>query len=116
MLKFPLILDIGIINRFNGVDIKHTQDFIKIYNKTYIDKIISTKGWLHTSIPGDKHSKYIPMHNDQTYNTTIEQIPHIPTEELPAIEKSMAFTYKQGIGKLIYTLVPYNIVYSQSCT
>ena len=75
------------INRFNGVDIKKIQDFIKIHNTTYIKKILSAKVRLHADIPGDKNSKYIPTYNAQIYNSTIEETPPIPTEDLSSIDK-----------------------------
>ena len=78
---------LGVINRFICVDIEQTQDFIKIQNRTYIEKILSVKGWVHADIPANKNSKYSPTHNDQTYNAIIEETSPIPTEELASIEK-----------------------------
>ena len=45
------------------------------------------------------------MHNDSTYNKDIETVTPIPEKELNLIEKEMGFSYKQGIGELIYALV-----------
>ena len=45
------------------------------------------------------------MHNDAEYNRTIEQAEPIPDTDLPRFEKDIGFTYKQGIGELIYAMV-----------
>ena len=98
------IKSLGIVNRFNGVDIQQTRKFIKIYNKTYITKILRDKGWLEATIPGQT-TKYIPMHNDAEYNKKVEKAEPIPESELTSIEKEFGFTYKQGIGELLYAMV-----------
>ena len=98
------IKPLGVINRFNGVDVQQSKHFIKIYNRTYINKILKDKNWLEANIPGN-HTKYIPMHNDTTYNKNIDLAKPIPESELSAVEKEFGFTYKQGIGELIYAMV-----------
>ena len=98
------IKTLGIIKRFNGVDIDQTKHFIKVHNKTYIRKLLREKNWLDAAIPNTR-TKYMPMHNDIAYNTSIETAEAIPTSELPSIEKEFGFSYKQGIGELIYAMV-----------
>ena len=98
------IKSLGITNRFNGVDIQQSRDFVKVYNKSYIEKILKDKGWLDAQIPGN-HKRHIPMHNDPEYNTEIDTATPIPLNELPSIQKEFGFSYKQGIGELIYALV-----------
>ena len=99
------IKTLGVINRFNGVDIVQTRYYNKVYNKTYIEKILRDKNWLDAPIPHNDHIKYIPMHNDTTFNQDIEMAEPIPLNEIPAVEKEFGFSYKQGIGELIYALV-----------
>ena len=43
---------LGIIEQFNGVEITQHRYFIKISNRTYIEKILKEKNWLHATIPG----------------------------------------------------------------
>ena len=57
-LKFK---SLGVITRFNGVNITQTRNFIKVHNKTYIDK---DKNWFRTTIAGLHSPQYIPMHNN----------------------------------------------------
>jgi len=99
------IKSLGTVNRFNGVDIDQTQEYIKVSTGTYIKKILTSKGWLDAAIPDNSTIKYTPMHSDNTYNKLIDESIPIPDKELPAVEKEMGFTYKQGIGELIYALV-----------
>jgi hypothetical protein len=35
------VKELGMIDRFNGVDILQTKDYIKLYNRTYIEKILA---------------------------------------------------------------------------
>ena len=37
------VRSLGIINRFNGVDITQHQYFIKVFNKTYTEQILNDK-------------------------------------------------------------------------
>ena len=39
--------DLGIIKRFNGMDVQQTRHFVKLSCETYIDKIISHHNWQH---------------------------------------------------------------------
>ena len=57
------IKSLGIISRYNGLDINQTRNYIKIYNKSYIDKILKVKGWIDAQI-SDNHNRPIPMHDD----------------------------------------------------
>ena len=99
------IKSLGVINRFNGVDIDQIQEYIKVSNCTYIKKILTSKGWLEAEIPENSTIKYTPMYSDNAYNQLIDESTPIPDKELHTVEKEMGFTYKQGIGELIYALV-----------
>ena len=99
------VRSLGVINRFNGVDITQSQYYIKISNETYINKILQHKQWLDASIPGMFSPQYIPMHHDPEVNKQIEEAEPIPQDELKLVEKEICFSYKQDIGELIYALV-----------
>ena len=45
------------------------------------------------------------MYHDNEYNRNIELAAPLTPKELRQIEKEMKFTYKQGIGELIYAMV-----------
>ena len=88
------ITSLGVINRFNGVDIDQTQEYINVSNCIYIKKILISKGWLDAKILTNSNIKYTPMHSDNTYNKLIDESIPIPDKELNAVEKEMGFTYK----------------------
>ena len=59
---------LGIIERFNGIDISQTQHYIKLSNTTYIDKITCDKKLDH--LPS--HNLPIPMSDNPELNKYIE--------------------------------------------
>ena len=58
---------LGIIERFNGVDVEQSRDFIKLSNATYINKICQNKDLT------SEHTNHapLPMSDDTKYNRTI---------------------------------------------
>ena len=97
------VKNLGTITRFNGVDILQSRDYVKIYNQTYINKILTRHDWIHqeTSTP----SYPIPMKNDPKYLKLLETQP-IPTDnDIKSLESEMTFTYRQAIGELIYAMI-----------
>jgi hypothetical protein len=98
------VKQLGLISRFNGVDIAQTRYFIKLYNRTYIDKILVRHHWIHSE---NKPPALFPtpMQADSKYQRSLEEIHHPTETEIKAIEKEMGFGYRQAIGELIYALV-----------
>lgn len=92
---------LGIISRFNGIDVTQTRDYIKISNATYFDKILEDK--LQPTAPS--HTYPIPMNSDPAYNRRIEDAVPLTDKELQKVEKKFGFSYRQGIGELIYGMV-----------
>jgi hypothetical protein len=98
------VKDLGRITRFNGVDVEQTKDYIKLYNATYIDKMLARHEWLHRETTEQpKHP--IPMIADSHYQQKLETT-EIPTEsEISALENEFGFGYRQAVGEIIYALV-----------
>lgn len=59
---------IGIITRFNGIDIHQTRDYVKISNETYFYKILEDR--LQPKVPAHTHPLF--MNSDHAYNYLIE--------------------------------------------
>jgi dUTP pyrophosphatase len=97
------VKDLGQLTRFNGVDILQTRHYIKLYNTTYINKITAKYVWIKEA---DQQQIFpIPMHHDPKYQRKLETaVPSTPTE-LKHLEKEYNFTYRQGVGELIYAMV-----------
>jgi hypothetical protein len=60
--------DLGILKKFNGVDILQTRDYIKISYQSFLDKVIKQHGWDKEI---EQHNP-IPMHNDTAYQAQLE--------------------------------------------
>jgi hypothetical protein len=93
--------ELGVIKRFNRLDIQQTRHYIKISWQTYIDKIVEHHEWQHehtANLP-------IPMRNDSIYQANLE-LSYGP-EDVKAqqeLETQMQFSYHQAIGELIFTM------------
>jgi hypothetical protein len=62
---------LGLLTRYNGVDVDQRKEYIKIYNTTYVDKILNGhKTWLQEK---PCHTLPIPMKSELTYIRTLEQ-------------------------------------------
>ncbi len=97
------IKHLGQITRFNGVDVLQAKHYIKLYNKTYINKILQRHDWIHTE-SHHPHSFPLPMKSDNNYQRQLENQPLPTPEEISALEREMGFGYRQAIGELIYAL------------
>ena len=95
---------LGLLTRFNGVDIEQSRRTIKIHSATYIKKILREHDWLNTSRPC--HTFPIPIKSEPTYSRTLEQAKS-PTldKDKSALQRQMKFNYRQAIGALIYCMV-----------
>lgn len=93
--------DLGIIKRFNGLDVQQTSKYIKLSCESYITKIVKHHGW------DKEHTKNlpVPMRNDSDTMTKI-QTEKGPTnlKEKRNLEKEMGFSYRQAIGELIFAM------------
>ena len=74
---------LGIIERFNRIDIQQTRAYIKLSNETYIKKITEAKDLTkeHTeNIP-------LPMSDETRYNKRIEEALPLDPIQLKTAEK-----------------------------
>jgi hypothetical protein len=60
--------DLGVIKRFNGLDIHQMRDYIRISCELYIDKIARHHGWENEKVA----DRPVPMRNDAAYQATLE--------------------------------------------
>lgn len=93
--------DLGIIKRFNSMDVDQTKHFVKLSCHTYIDRITQHHGWTQEKYP----QRPIPMRNESTYLATLEltEGPDDPKTQ-KALEHQMGFNYRQLIGELIFAM------------
>ena len=92
---------LGIIERFNGVDISQTKQYIKLSNRTYIEKILEGKNINDNT----SHLNPIPMNENPTYIKDIETTTPLDADGLKNIEKEYGYSYRQAIGELLYLMI-----------
>ena len=97
-LSVPLH-DLGIISKFNGINIQQSQDFIKISCEDFIDRVLDHHQW-HEQIT--QHNP-IPMRDESTYLAQLE-IATPPTLKEQEQLRTEFFNYRQVIGEAIYAM------------
>ena len=75
---------LGLLTRFNGVDIDQTQKYIKISSTTYINKVLSEHDWIDTNKPC--HTFPIPITAEASYSRSLEQASPQKEIEKPLIK------------------------------
>ncbi len=94
---------LGLISRYNGVDVTQTRQYIKISNATYIDKILLNHLWIQDAKPAGEFP--IPMVSDPEYHKKLESADPLAARELSKLQEDLGFSYRQAIGELIYAMV-----------
>ena len=95
--------DLGQIQKFNGVNIIQTRQYIKISCEDYLKKILSHHEW--TNLPAAQ--KPVPMQSNSQHQAQLETITtHTinPKEQLD-YQNQAGFSYRAAIGELIYALI-----------
>ena len=94
--------DLGIIRKFNGVNIIQSRHFIQINCQDYLTKILQAHNW--TQLPAA--NKPIPIQSTSAYQTTLETTPCPTTPaEQQICQDEAGFSYRAAIGELIYALI-----------
>ena len=97
-MTFPLNT-LGLVRKFNGVDVEQTRNYNKVHCATYINKIVKHHGWENETT----RTNPTPMRADNNYQREIQETkgPTDPKEQA-ALQKKMGFNYRQAIGELTY--------------
>ena len=95
---------LGLITRYNGVDVEQRREYIKIHSTTYIDKLISQHKWLQNDTE-HSHSFPLPMNPDNKYQHRLETATPMTKQQKADLEQTLQFTYRQGVGELIYAMI-----------
>lgn len=100
-LKVPLN-DLGLIRKFNGVNVLQTRWYIKISCQDYLLKILDNHGWLNLKA---SHQP-TPMRHDPAYHRQLELTERpASAQEQQQLQQHMGFSYRTAVGELIYALV-----------
>ena len=98
------VKDLGILDRYNGVDVQQTQDYIKLSCEVYINKVAEGHPWLEDEISQGRFP--IPMDAEPKFSRQMEEAtPPADKKEQIALQHDMGIHYRQVIGELLYAMV-----------
>jgi len=93
---------LGLIKKFNGVDILQTRDYVKVSCETYITRILEAHGWLDLKAA----TKPVPIRADSKYMAMLETADRPRTaKEVQELETQMGFGYRNVIGEMVFAMV-----------
>lgn len=95
----------GMYQRYNGIDIFQTRDFVKISCESYLDRMFLSHGWENS-----RHHEKVPEHAVPLNPTTAARLltlegPPENSVEAREIAKLQGFKYRNVLGELIYAYV-----------
>jgi hypothetical protein len=95
----------GVSNRYNGVDIHQTRDYIKIWCETYLARVLQTHSWEKQILKESDHHDSVPMSANVSKKLCTLSGPAEGTHEHAALAKKTGFSYRQVLSELIYAYV-----------
>ena len=99
--------NLGIISRFNGVDISQTQEYVKISNETYISKVLENYNW--TEKENKISTNPLPLKDDSAFLARLDNDvgpdPSTNKPEYISLEERMGFKYRKLLGELLFCMV-----------
>jgi hypothetical protein len=99
--------DKGILESFNGVDVKQTRDYIQITCESYIDKFLRHYGWSAASAneSSEKPIEPLTLSTIPQLFTDYEANANADTNTLLEFETTADFAYRSVLGAVIYIYV-----------
>ena len=94
----------GVYQRYNGIDVIQTRDYIKIGCETYIDRMMLSHGW-DSPLAKDIPSNPTPITSDTAQKLMVLDGPHEKSPEGKALAHDIGFSYRNVLGELIYAYV-----------
>jgi len=96
----------GVYQRYNGIDIIQTRDYVKVGCESYIDRMLQTHGWESPRSPRDRTStKIVPIDPSKVNHFMLLDGPPEKSEDAKALAKQKGFSYRNVLGELIYAYV-----------
>jgi hypothetical protein len=99
----PPFAYLGLVQDFNGVDIKQTNEYIEISCGNYIDRVLRTHGW--ENMKTSASASIAPMSKDALDQLFKYQGPKEDTPEHKAIEEESGFGYRTLLGELMFSYI-----------
>ena len=93
----------GVYQRFNGLDVFQTRDYVKIGCESYIDRMLQTHGWDN---PRRKDSHLsVPVSAATAEKLQTLEGPTEKSVEAKLLEKAHGFSYRNVLGELMCAYV-----------
>ena len=102
----PPFKNLGLATSYNGIDVKQTQQCIKISCEDYIDCIAGSHRWTKSNPNKLTSRPTAPLPKNALTQVFKEQGPLEGTVEHKKLQDSAGFSYQTLIGKLFYA---YNV-------
>ena len=93
----------GIYERYNGIDVIQTRDYVKLGCESYIDRFLQTHGWDKPAVKDS--SKAVPLNPDKVNHLMGLEGPKEKTAEAKELASKHGFSYRNLLGELIYAYV-----------
>ena len=94
---------LGVLTKFNGLDILQTDCYTKVHCRTYLTKILQGHNW---HIPTSSTMTTTPMHHEKKYLQQLETTTGPDTDDLRRrLQQNQGFNYRQAIGELLFAAV-----------
>jgi Reverse transcriptase (RNA-dependent DNA polymerase) len=95
----------GVLSRFNGVDVKQTQDYIKLSCESHIMNMMKIHGWLPPSVAEQAGRLSEPL-SPRQYEDIQRTDGHAEgTLQHRALVRKFWFEYRSLLGELVYAYV-----------
>ena len=93
----------GVYQRYNGIDVTQTRDYIKVGCETYIDRVLLSHGWDAPKVKDPPN--LVPISTDTANRLVKLEGPLEKTPEAKSLAKLQGFSYRNVLGELIYAYV-----------
>lgn len=95
----------GITNRYNGLDVHQTRQYIKLNCEVYIQRILQTHGWETPQARESDRHDCVPLSPDTMSSLALLSGPDETSPDHLTLERSLGFSYRQVLGELTYAYV-----------
>jgi hypothetical protein len=97
------VKSLGLVERFNGLDILQTKWYIKISCEKYLQKMLQEHGWTYQ---GPTPIMPIPLPSESEFVKSLENaIPPATISEAEQLKQEMGFNYRKVIGESLWPMV-----------
>jgi hypothetical protein len=96
---------LGLVNDYNGVDVRQTADYTELCCPGYIDRLLRSHGWETPSKDEIQSRPFSPMPEDAQKHIFTSAGPLEGTKAHAALAEKMKFAFRTLLGELLYAYV-----------